>query len=153
MMDSLLDKISNMFNPLPKILATLTQPPRERVDNIDWSNKSWTHNIFRVYEIVFWRRAGIRAEISVHATLDNGKQCITYRFHSIEAIIGFAESWVRGLIPRSIPVKIWKPLMATSGGMLTIPGIYFAIAFDGNAQKETSGLTNTVSLTTSASNR
>lgn len=47
---------------LAEILALITRHKREKVD-IKWSNKNWTHNIFRVWELIFWRRAGIRKEM------------------------------------------------------------------------------------------
>src|SRR5690349_16076088 len=66
---------------LPAILAILTNHPRY-LPKIEWANDSCVHNIFRLYELIFWRRVGIRAELSSY--LKDGRT--SYYCHSWESV-------------------------------------------------------------------
>lgn len=76
---------------LATILATLTQHPRYKVvagADFQWAKNSWSYNAFRVYELVFWRREGIRKEASVSS--DGSVTCYTW-----EARVAFTEAKIR----------------------------------------------------------
>lgn len=126
---------------LPGVMSIATQHPRY-LPEIEWSDKSITHNVFRVYEMLFWRRYGIRAEM----TAIPGRQF----FHSFESACAYAESRIRGLVPA--PVKIWIPQLATPmGGFIPQSPFLFAIAFDAAANGGTAG--SSWSHTCTGSNR
>lgn len=117
---------------LAQILATLTQHNRRQVvlgRNFEWSNKSWTHNVFRVYELIFWRRDGIKAELTSY--LKDGK--MVYQCHSFESVFAVAETYIRNTLAFkfAIPVRVWIPIYSNPLG-LPIPAspYLFAIAFD-----------------------
>lgn len=134
---------------LAKILASITGKQRF-FPAIEWSDNLWTHNVFRAYELVFGRRAGIRCEVS--ASVDKG--VTTYSFHTWEAAIAHFEGVVRGLFPRRLPFRIHVPMLATPQG-LAIPAspFLFAIAYDNSGIQSTAGSTPTISLTVSGSDR
>jgi hypothetical protein len=114
------------------------------------------HNAFRVYELIFWRKCGIRHESSVAATQEEGGQpVITYAFHTTEAFLAFAEGWIRGKMPKLAPVRLYIPVLQTTTGMPVFASPYlFAIAFDGSGNARTgAGSSLNMSVTTSGSNR
>lgn len=116
-----------MKNPLPHIIAGITGKQRERVD-IVWSQKSWVHNIFRAWELIAWRKVGIRAEVtSVH----DGNR-VYYHFHSWESVFAHAESLIRGVFKFRIhvPYKIIIPKLQMSTGFQIPMPFLFAIAHD-----------------------
>lgn len=79
---------------IAKILATITGVPRYQVKvgvNFEWSSKSWTHNIFRVYELIFWKRYGIKKELTTFNI--NGK--LIHEGHSLESKCAILETNVR----------------------------------------------------------
>lgn len=126
---------------LPKIFATLTGHPRQIVSvgvDFQWSSKSWTHNAFRLWELLFGRRYGkngvgdtIRAEMTTY--IDNVEGRAYVKCHSVESIFAFVETTIRGLltIPRFKIVKIYLPRFAPVGFGGFSPSPYLlAIAFD-----------------------
>lgn len=42
-------------NLLPKILAEITGKPRIKVENLEWDKNLWVANIFRLWELLFWK--------------------------------------------------------------------------------------------------
>src|SRR5205085_12355012 len=97
----------NLRYLLLKIMAVVTGAPRY-VTDVEWSSKSWTHNVFRLYELSFGRRWGIRPELTSALGIDEkGRETVTYQFHSFEAIVAHIEARIRGLVPVTIPVKVW----------------------------------------------
>ena len=114
---------------LPTILAVMTGKSRY-LPNIKWSDKSWTHNIFRFYELIFWRRHGIRPEITT--VFDEG--VVSHYAHSIEGAFALFESWVRSLEFKLAPFRIVIPqLVPVQGTISGISPYLFAIAFDATA--------------------
>lgn len=111
---------------LPKLLAKITGKPRY-LPKIVWSDKSFVHNFFRVYETIFWRRYGIRPE-SFTSIDQNGK--VHREFYSVEAVLAHIETMIRNgfYIPDSI--KIFVPRISTPEGFHFTNGISFAIAID-----------------------
>lgn len=122
---------------LPFILAQITRHPRTLVDvgtNFNWSSKSWIHNTFRVYELIFGRRYGIKCEMS--SSVD-GQQP-----HTFEAVCALAETMLRMWLARKLPefriVRV--PALATPQGVLFQFAYRYAVAFDAAAgNKDNSG--------------
>lgn len=118
----------------PNILATLTRHPRQLVVagiDFEWSQTSWTHNIFRTYELIFGRRDGIRYEGSMSKSYENGRWVTSYDFGTYENLIAHTESMIREFF------KTWElgfqfapvPQLAFAGPQM--PSIFqFAIAND-----------------------
>lgn len=126
---------------LAKIIAVITRRSRSKIIlgiNFEWSSKSWTHNIFRAYELVFWRQNGkngvgdtIRAEISTHNDFITGK--VHQYAHSFEACFAIAETYIRDYLAswKFVPFKIYIPMIYTPAGVPIPSSPYlFAIAFD-----------------------
>lgn len=124
---------------LPYILGTLTQHNRQKIVagvDFEWST-SWTYNLFRVYELIFWRREGIRAEMSA---TKNG----VMTFHSWEAGLVYFETVIRAFRLPKI-VKVYVPVLAPIG-FPTLPVLpqfayKFAIALDTSAKSTESNNT------------
>lgn len=141
-----------MRHLLHKLVATLTRHPREVVTP-EWSKKSWTHNVFRVYELFFGRRAGIRFEggkVNI-----NGKN--VFYFKTWEALIAHTEGMICEFFARKLCrfsiVKV--PDIALVGGdsMQLLP-FRFAIAFGSFTGPELATSNQySFSFTTSGTNR
>lgn len=128
---------------LPTILATITGHARY-LPEIVWSSNSWVHNIFRVYEMIFWRRYGIRAESAVFpkTIYKNGRKINVdvIEIYSFESTLAYTETWIRNCITKGIkfklPYKIYVPILQgnLNNGMtmgMKMPSPYlFAIAID-----------------------
>lgn len=131
---------------LPRLLATITNHPRQLVVpgvDFNWSPNCWTHNVFRVYELVFGRRAGIRWEGTSYLNEDGGTVQISGTVENFLAVFegafrayfkSLSLNWSIVYVPRlaGIPMGLQSPFM-------------FAIAFD-NAQA-TSALTLSCTVT------
>lgn len=96
---------------------------------IQWSGSSWTHNVFRCYELIFGRKFGIRPEMSARYS----EGVITYTCHSWESAFALTEQYVRLFFKGIVfaPKRVWIPLLQTPQGF-TFPSspFLFAIAFD-----------------------
>ncbi len=106
--------------------------PRVGVD-FEWSNKSWTHNAFRVYELIFGRQQGIRVE-STSGVDENGTLWVI--MHTFEATVAYTETFLRNAfaLPKFRFVKVYLPVLAPVGfGVPTRTPYLFAIAFDTTA--------------------
>ncbi len=117
---------------LAKLLALATFHDRY-FPEIKWSDKSWTHNVFRAYEMIFGRRIGIRAEMS--SKVADGR--IIYACHSWESVFALTEQFVREFFKQgvTIPVKIWIPVLQTPQGIPVFASPYlFAIALNTSAK-------------------
>lgn len=136
---------------LPAIAVLITGKPRY-IPKIEWSSKSWTHNIFRAYESIFGRRFGIRAEITSYSDGVN----VIYQAHTFEASCALIEQYIRSAFKFKI-VKVYIPVLALNTGykMPSKQPYVFAIAFDATAHLEESTSTNphTFSFTCTGSNR
>lgn len=128
------------MNPFPYILAGISGKARYR-PNIMWSSKSWVHNTFRLFELIFWRQIGIRAE---SCSWTDGVRTL-YTFHSLEAFLAYVEGRVRGLIPKMRMVRVYLPLFAPATGPLFGRPYLLAIALD------TTSTGNTTTTETTAS--
>ena len=151
------NKIHFFEKILPGLLTLFTGKERERIEDIDWSPNLWVHNIFRVYEMFFWRRAGIRAEVSALTYRDeSGKDIVEYQFHTLEAAFAHLEGMIRNAFKvQWIPIRVYRPQLASIGGM-QIPGkspYLFAIAYDNTGFTTYGSQPRTVSITVAGSNR
>jgi len=125
-----LKQIKSIRHILPVLMILLTRKNRY-LPEIEWSSKSWTHNIFRLYEMLFWRKEGIRREVSSYGFVEDGV-AYQYQFaHSLEASLAIPEElfreWVKNLF-RPIRAKIWIPQFAPVGGFSPQMPYLFAIA-------------------------
>lgn len=173
-----------MHKLLPTIVATLTGVPRSIVRqgiDFEWGNLL-TYNAFRLYEMIFWRRDGIRPSmttrvVSIRAD-DRSLPCefcksirkilygeseqaqamarYTYEFHSWEAIIVHSE-----VILRNIFTTNWLPKLATfrlylPQTTMATSGVtspyLFAIGFDAAVTYSDSANPFTVTHTATGSN-
>lgn len=141
---------------LPKILAVITQHDRTLITHgvdFEWSINSYIHNAFRVYELVFGRRFGIRAEFSSWS-YDEGTG---YAAHSFEGACALTETYIRNYLASwtFVPFRIYIPTLQTTAGFPVPASPYlFAIAFDAVTQSygQVSGTTATLSHTATGSN-
>lgn len=134
----------------PKILATITRYPRQKVTTADfkWSKNSWVHNIMRSWELIFGRKCSskdpkdtIRHEMS--SMVYKGK--MYYACYSWESAFALAEQYIRSLLKVKIwiPVKIYIPVLATPQGINFPAGYMFAIALDTSANHDSTNFTYT----------
>lgn len=159
--------VKNFFKTLiPKLWARVTKTHRQKVEII-WSDKSWVHNIFRFYELVCWRKFGVRPEASTRTWHDDkGKMHVIREFYTIEALLAYCETLVREYlsiksIKRVIRFFDWRDwgfeveyitaprLQATNGMQFDfnpkLPIFSLAVAFDASSSKGgTSATTETV---------
>ena len=123
---------------LPQLLAKITGRDRY-LPGIVWSDNSWTHNVFRLFELVFWKAYGpagvgdtIRREAASWITEDGIEG---HAFYTFEAAVAHFETIVRQAIKSlEMPkIRIYVPVMETAGMPFFIPaptGYMFAIARD-----------------------
>lgn len=105
------------------------------IPDVEWSDKSIVHNLFRRYELLFGRREGIRVEDSVAVSYLHDKRVLTHEIYTIEALCAFVETWVRGKMPKLVFVRVPQLVFANPNYVQTpfapfVPYINFAIAFD-----------------------
>lgn len=139
-----------MSDVLPTILATFTGPRYQVVlgRDFEWSENSWTNNIFRAYEVLFGRRIGIKAEASA---IYDGELWYHYA-HSWEASFSLIEKFIRGVFEIRFPYRIYIPILMTPQGIPVPTSPYlFAIAFDTSANITSSSNIST-SYTVTGSN-
>jgi len=141
-----------MKNLLPTLMVCLTKQDRY-LPEIKWAEGSWVFKLFRLYELVFWRKVGIRPEITAIRARD-GKTY--YAFHTWEALLvngeGRLKEWFKGL--ELLPIKIYIPQLATPQGVVFPSPYLFAIAYEtsGNAYTNAS-TTASLDLASSGTDR
>jgi hypothetical protein len=129
---------------IPKIAAVLTGSDRQIITagkDFQWASKLWTHNVFRVFEVIFGRKVGIRAETSVIAYAGT----VIRAAHSFEGAVALLEQSVRDYFAGLVPVKVWIPVLhvrlAGGGTMPLFASPYlFAIAWDTAVDNNYSGV-------------
>lgn len=146
---------------IPNILAFITKKPRQIITvevDFKWSLYSWTHNIFRVYELICGRKIGIKAEVSSYFD-EQGNEC--QEAHSFEAMVALIEMQIRMSLSRvKIPHIVKVPVLSFVGINPFPTSIYngrpylFAIAFDAHSGSTdtSSGSTKTLAHTITGSN-
>lgn len=110
---------------LARIATELTRYPREKV-SVTWSNTMWIPNLFRLWELIFWRRAGVRRETTSY--LNDGKE--TLFIHSWEAFFFVIELKIREFLSRRlVPFRLYIPMFSTPEGIrFPVSPYLFAIA-------------------------
>ena len=137
---------------LKTLLEKITGKPRYSPE-IKWSSNSWTHNVFRVYEMIFGRKYGIRAELS-SIPFENKT---LYYCHSWESVFALTETKVRELLKGLVPKisLVYVPQLQTTNGFnlpLSNSPYLFAIAFDAVSSNDGGvATTNTYSHTCTGS--
>lgn len=123
-------QINSFKKVLPAVMVLITRKSRYRPE-IKWSIL-WTHNIFRFYELIFWRREGIRIENSSSVYFENGKKIVQYEFFSFESVCAHIETLIRNFFKiKWLKIEIVEWQLATSFfSTLKLPLISFAIAVD-----------------------
>lgn len=143
----LLTEIRGFGDVLPTLATIITRSDRYKVD-IEWSDKSVVHNLFRVHEMLFWRKWGIRIENSFSAEVDeDGIYTSTHHFYTLEAGLAFIESRIRESVPKLVVKRVLVPSFA-GAPMLSPTGnpYLFAIAFD-SASSTSAGSGTSLSVT------
>lgn len=135
-----------MRNPIPSLIEKITGK-RRYMPTIEWASKSWTHNVFRVYEMICGKRWGITTEawtgeVSVEV---NGRMrnVIVHEFYTAEATIAHFETNVREFLSKlknfdfefHIPYKLYVYKLQPTNGAPMEMGVFgtpyvFAIAID-----------------------
>lgn len=140
---------------LSRILATFTQHPREIVHigkDFTWSKKSFVHNFFRIYELIFGRRFGVRIETMLIST-SNGENKFT--FFTKEARLAHFEANIRDFV-RNIKDKILSPariyfprlILSTPVGIVfPWSQVLMAIAYDTSLADSNAGTSVTTHTT------
>lgn len=151
-----------MIRLLPQLMANITGYPREKVDNLQWSRESIVYNIVRLWELICWRRKGIRAETSasVYGTntpacafcnnirkvltlspIHDSKLTYVYAFHTWEAVFMAIEHAIKQLFTFDLfalsRIRLFVPQLA-GGYPLAASPYLFAIAIDNTGQETTS---------------
>jgi hypothetical protein len=108
---------------------------------IVWSNGSWVHNLFRLFELIFGRKYGIRKESATSiATGKNGQLIIHREFYTWEALFAHCESVVREFVKLNSFSFEWVEIpkfQLVGGGAMdnpSFPLVRFAIARDASAK-------------------
>lgn len=119
--------------------------------DFEWSNKLWTHNVFRFFGMIFGERYGIRPSIA-KITDEYGEIEVAF---TLEAQIALFEVYLRNLLTKNFGFKVViLPQIQLAGfGKLGLMPYRFAIAFD-NAQSSPGSGTSpyTVAFTCTGSN-
>lgn len=145
---------------LPKLLSMVTGVHRQKMD-IEWSSESWVHNIFRAYEVVFWRREGIRREATTIANRDKkGRVTVYHKFYTVEAVLAHFEGVVRAWVKARkfsfewVEVPQFAYVGMNARGIGFKPIMVLAIAHDATSSTWANSATNplTVSHTCTGSN-
>lgn len=122
-------QVNSLEKVLPMIMVFITRETRDKVE-IQWSKKSVVHNIFRMYEFIFWRKTGIRRE---SLTYLEGRKEVHVAF-TFEAKCSLIESYLRNLlnkIPKLKLEKIYLPILIPNLGSFAVVKPYvLAIALD-----------------------
>lgn len=128
--------IKKIRDIIPAIFATITKSPRY-LPELVWNGDLFFHNIFRLYEAIFYRRFGARAEISVWQ--EKGKTY--YKAHTFEATCTLVEHIIKEFLKcKWLPERVWIPQLVTAGSHQFLKSPFmFAIAFDANAEGSGSG--------------
>lgn len=149
-------------------MATITGKPRHKVDVLVWNWHCWTQNIFRVWEMIFWRACeygedgGLktqRLELSWEPVQIGKKEVWRVTPHTFEAKIGQIEGQARQQLDILIAKFIYLPraieilaLAMSSGQPLAIPLALGVVAYDNSNINATNGTTVTVTFTLTGSN-
>lgn len=133
---------------LPSILSILTDKPRVKPD-IKWSS-SLVYNIFRVYELLFWREGVLNSDgtVSMQIRPEMTTYCsnrgTTHYFHTLESFLVTLESKIFAF--KIFPFKVYIPMLATPFGPIPSSPYLFAIAFGAASGAQNIGAVSTTSV-------
>lgn len=129
-------------------MVQLTRQNRYLPD-IEFKKGAWIYNCFRLYELVFWRRVGVRAEASA---VSDGVNTY-YAYHTVEAALHNLEQSVRKYFKdfNFVPFKIYVPQLATPQGVVFASPYLFAIGFDTSGAADSGGDTGAAAVSLAAS--
>lgn len=163
-------------------LAFITGRPRY-FPVLEWSSKSWTHNAFRAFEQTFGRayeKNGVGDTIRCESSLGmkenpDGTVSIVRTFYTVESVIAHTEGVIRqqlenlgafvmgrpapyalypGYAIAAVTLVVFGAELKLTGQSVFAPIIAGPIAYDTSGERNTgTGNPNTVSFTTSGSNR
>ncbi len=143
-----------MNNLLPKILSKITGKERQKSD-IVWSDNSFTHNIFRAYEMIFGVKVGVVRQTVKKVQYDSNRLPITVslKYLTLESRLCHYEGYIREMFKKLSSIRLevveLSPLMTTSG--IKIPlGYKFAIAFDNSITAFNATFTTSFTVTGSS---
>lgn len=126
-------EIKSFQKILPAIAVILTGKSRYK-PVIEWSNNSLTHNIFRVFESLFWAPIGIKLQVTT--TYDRKTNTITKEAHTWEGFFALTEEYIRNALSFKVKkVYLPSPVFASSNG-LQLPykqPYLFAITYDASS--------------------
>lgn len=135
---------------LPNLLATFTGT-RIKTD-IQWYGDSYLGNLFRLWELVAWRKAGIRPEGSSGHNADGTTWHVSYTWENLivrkeHEVKQYLKSWIKTLAS----VRVTIPQIAMPNGIRVPASPYlFAIAF--NQATGFTAYSDTLAHTVSGSN-
>jgi len=142
---------------IPQLIVEITGKQRY-FPEVKWSYL-WVHNIFRIYEIIFGRKYGIKCEskTSLQTVERNGRQIniVVREYFSFEALCAGIEVYIRNRLSKFInfnftfqlPYKIYIPVFQTIGGFKIPSSPYlFAIAYSATTTYGYSGAATTVTI-------
>lgn len=133
---------------LPQLLTKITGRARAKVENIEFSSNSFTYNLFRLWEMIFWRKLGssndkgdtIRAEAASDMTkLEDGTIIVTHHFFTKESLVVHIEGMVREFFKKwkieykfvEVPQLSFAGINQNMFGHQNFPPVFsLAIAFD-----------------------
>lgn len=127
-----MEKLGHILKALPPwLMVRLTGHPRElkRMSDFTFPKGMWVHTAFRMWEVVFGRRAGIRPEMASWVNYDGSEG---RAFYTWEKLFMFMEHTIRAFfrMPRIVPFKIYLPVFASPQGMPMMGAPYLlAIAY------------------------
>ena len=111
---------------LTNLVATFSGP-RYRPE-IEWSDKSWTHNFFRCFEWVFGRKYGIRIESSLKIfSRDNCHLETETTIYTFEAGCALLETMIRSYFS----VMVWQRILGPSSVYGVPRPVAYSILFVG----------------------
>lgn len=129
-----------MINPVAEFLALITRKKRYK-PSIVWSSALWTHNVFRVWELIAWRPVGIRPSTLAW----NDDKGVSHEIaYSLEGQLALFEVWFRSLFEKlSFKIIVVPQLQLAGMARGGFTPYRFAIAFENEADN---GISNTATL-------
>lgn len=113
--------------------------PRYKPESIDWNSPSLIYRACRLFETIFGRRYGVKAEVSLQTYIDDeGNKKSVHFAHSLESSAILLELGLYSCLKRpfsalaKLPrMRVYIPVMALPTGISVPASPYiFAIAFD-----------------------
>ncbi len=129
-----LNQIKSFRDILPVLMVLITGQSRY-IPEIKWSDESWTHNVFRAYELMFGRRGNLETgEDVIRCEWSLSMDRKTLKIYTFEATFAHIEGLIRRLLKfeKLVPFKVVSPQLAMSNGMVSPYSnpFLFAIAYN-----------------------